>query len=83
MYKRQLKRTLKGVQAMTDAIEAKGSQVRESTAGDFRSEIIQLKGKTASIIKTVDEVSASVSDLEKNTTASIKVVSDAVTARCV
>ena len=65
---------------MTDAIEAKGSQVRESTAGDFRSEIIQLKGKTASIIKTVDEVSASVSDLEKNTTASIKVVSDAVTA---
>ena len=75
-----LKRTLKGVQAMTDTIEAKGSQVRESTAGDFRSEIIQLKGKTASIIKTVDEVSASVSDLAKNTTASIKVVSDAVTA---
>lgn len=74
-----LKRTMKGIQGMSDTIEAKGKQKKEQSFG-LQSEIIQLKGKSAVLIKSVEEVSATVSDLEKNTTAQIKVVSDAVTA---
>lgn len=72
-----LKRTMKGIQAMSDTIESKGSQTMEQNI-NIESEITQLKGKTAKIIKSVDEVSVTLSDLEKNTTAQIKTLSDAI-----
>lgn len=75
-----LSRTIKGIQAMMDTVESKGSQTRGELSGGIQSEIIQLKGKTATIIKSVDEVSVKLSDVEKNTAASIKVVSDQITA---
>lgn len=69
-----LSRTIKGIQAMMDTVESKGSQTRGELSGGIQSEIIQLKGKTATIIKSVDEVSVKLSDVEKNTAASIKVM---------
>lgn len=74
-----LQRTMKGIQGMSDTIESKGSQTMKQNTG-IATEIIQLKGRTAKLVKTVDEVSATLSDLEKNTTAQLKVVSDAITA---
>lgn len=74
-----LKRTIKGIQAMQDTIESKGSPQR-SEVGTIESEIVQLKGKSAKIIKTVEEVSATVTDLEAQTSAQIKVVSDRIAA---
>lgn len=74
-----LTRTMSGIQAMMDTVEAKGTKTQKQSFG-VQSEIIQLKGKTAVIIKNVDEVSAAVTDLEKDTTAKIKVVSDQITA---
>jgi hypothetical protein len=74
-----LKRTIKGIQAMQDTIESKGSPQR-SEVGTIESEIVQLKGKSAKIIKTVEEVSATVTDLEAQTSAQIKVVSDKIAA---
>lgn len=75
-----LSRTIKGIQAMMDTVQSKGSQTRGELSSGIQSEIIQLKGKTATIIKSVDEVSVKLSDVEKNTAASIKVVSDQITA---
>ena len=74
-----LKRTIKGIQAMQDTIESKGSPQR-SEVGTIESEIVQLKGKSAKIIKTVEDVSATVTDLEAQTSAQIKVVSDKIAA---
>ena len=73
-----LSRTMRGIQAMMDTVEAKGSQARNEVSGGLQREILQLKGKTAVIVKSVEEVSATVSDLETNTSAQIKVLSDSI-----
>ena len=74
-----LTRTMSGIQAMMDTVEAKGTKTQGQEFG-IQNEIIQLKGKTAVIVRSVDEVSATVTDLEKQTAAQIKVVSDKITA---
>lgn len=74
-----LTRTMSGIQAMMDTVEAKGTKTQGRRFG-IQNEIIQLKGKTAVIVRNVDEVSATVTDLEKHTTAQLKVVSDQITA---
>lgn len=74
-----LTRTMSGIQAMMDTVEAKGTKTQGQSFG-IQNEIIQIKGKTAVIVRNVDEVSATVTDLEKHTTAQLKVVSDQITA---
>lgn len=74
-----LTRTMSGIQAMMDTVEAKGTKTRGQSF-NIQNEIIQLKGKTAVIVRSVDEVSTTVTDLEKQTTAQLKVVSDQITA---
>lgn len=74
-----LTRTMSGIQAMMDTVEAKGTKTQGQEFG-IQNEIIQLKGKTAVIVRSVDEVSATVTDLEKHTTAQLKVVSDQIAA---
>lgn len=74
-----LTRTMSGIQGMKDTVEAKGTKTQGQEFG-IQNEIIQLKGKTAVIVRTVDEVSATVTDLEKHTTAQLKVVSDQIAA---
>lgn len=74
-----LSRTMSGIQAMMDTVEAKGTKTQKQGFG-VMNEIIQLKGKTAVLVKSVDEVSVTVTDLEKNTTSQLKVVSDQISA---
>lgn len=72
-----LTRTMSGIQAMMDTVEAKGTKTQGQNFG-LRNEVIQLKGKTAVIVKQVDEVSSTLSDLEKETTSQIKQLSDSI-----
>lgn len=72
-----MSRTLSGIQAMKDTIEAKGTQGQQDTF-DITSEIQQLKGKSAVIVKSVDEVSLKMTDLETDTQANFKVVSNKI-----
>lgn len=74
-----LHRTMSGIQAMTDTIQSKGTKQQGQSFG-ISNEIIQLKGKSALIVRSVEEVYVKLSDVEKNTTAQLKVVSDAVEA---
>ena len=74
-----LHRTMSGIQAMMDTMQAKGTKQQGQSFG-ISNEIIQLKGKTAVIVRSVEEVSVKLSDVEKNTTAQVKVVSDAIEA---
>ena len=72
-----LTRTMSGIQAMMDTVEAKGTKTQGQSFG-IRNEIIQLKGKTAVIVKQVDEVSSTLTDLERKTTSQIKQLSDSI-----
>lgn len=72
-----LTRTMSGIQAMMDMVEAKGTKTQGQSFG-IRNEIIQLKGKTAVIVKQVDEVSSTLTDLERKTTSQIKQLSDSI-----
>lgn len=74
-----IKRTLKGIYALKDTHSAAGEEIR-STENNINTEIMQLKGKSAKIVKTVEEVSVTVADLESRTSAQIKVVSDQILA---
>lgn len=72
-----LTRTMSGIQAMMDTVEAKGTKTQGQSFG-IQNEIIQIKGKTAVIVKQVDEVSSTLTDLERKTTSQIKQLSDSI-----
>lgn len=74
-----MNRTMSGCQAMKDEFQSTGSQKREEVFG-IGKQIIQLEGKTAVIIKNVDEVSAKVTDLKNYTESQFKITADAITA---
>ena len=66
-------RTLKGTQVLVDEFEATGA---EEVKQDFstNNQIIQLQGKMAVIKKSVESVSATVSDLDEQLTSEINVL---------
>lgn len=74
-----LSRKLTGVQAMFDTLEARGPEYRgnEVTSND---EIIMLKSKTLVINKSVDGLTVTVSDLEKNTESKFEQTANRITA---
>ena len=74
-----MKRTTSGCQNMRDKISATGEkQLQEGMS--IQKEIQQLEGKTAVIIKNVDEVSAKVTDLKNYTEAQFKITAEAISA---
>lgn len=74
-----MKRTISGCQAMRDKIESTGSQTREEQF-TIQRQITQLEGKTAVIVKTVDEVSATVTDLAEETEAQFVITAGQIQA---
>lgn len=74
-----LKRTLKGIQAMTDTYEAQGTKERKQNFG-IPMQIMQLEGKTAVIKKSVEEVSVRVTDLKAETEARFAITTEQILA---
>lgn len=74
-----VKRTLKGIYALKDTHSATGEEIR-STEHNVNTEIIQLKGKAAILKRNVEEVSAELIDLEKNTTAKFEITAEQILA---
>ena len=74
-----LKRTLKGIYALRDSYGAEGEEIR-GIETDINKEIIQLQGKATFIKKNVDEVSARLVDLGKNTEAQFKITAEEIAA---
>jgi hypothetical protein len=72
-----LQRTLTGIQGLRDVFVAEGEEEQIQNFG-LNYEIQQLKGRTARIVKTVDEVSVTVSDLETNLSGEIAVLAGQV-----
>ena len=70
-------RTISGIQALKDTYEAKGNYVRanEVSAND---EIIQLKGKSLEIKKSVEELSSELTDFEKSASTKFTQTDEAI-----
>lgn len=65
------KRTLKGIQSLTDEISASGNQKRSEPSG-INTDIQQLKGKTLKIVKSIEELSSTITDVEKDLESQIR-----------
>lgn len=74
-----IKRTMKGIYALKDTYSATGEELRTEEQG-ANAEIIRLKGKAAYLKKNVDEVSASLVDLEKQTEAKLTITAEKIEA---
>lgn len=59
-----LKRTLKGIQALRDTYESQGKQEYSERVNSLRKSIIQLKGKTNELERTVEETKSTITDVE-------------------
>ena len=64
-----LQRVLTGIQALRDAYEANVNKTLPTKANSVSDQIIQLKGKTNILERTVEETRSELSDLEDNTSS--------------
>ena len=62
-----LQRTLKGIQALRDEIRADGVEKYGDKVNGVQKSIIQLKGKTNVLVRTVDETRSELKNLESST----------------
>lgn len=67
-----LKRTLKGIQALRDEYEATGEEYRSTQVNSVHKSIIQLKGKTNVLTRTIEETNSKITDIESGLSSEIK-----------
>lgn len=67
-----LKRTLKGIQALRDDYEATGEEYRSTQVNSVHKSIIQLKGKTNVLTRTIEETNSKITDVESGLSSEIK-----------
>ena len=59
-----LQRTLKGIQALRDTYDAEGERYQSEDVNSVHESIIQLKGKTNVLTRTVEETNSRITDVE-------------------
>lgn len=67
-----MKRTLKGIQALRDDYEAAGEEYRSTQVNSVHKSIIQLKGKTNVLTRTIEETNSKIVDVESGLSSEIK-----------
>lgn len=65
IYTYILRRTLKGIQALRDTYDAEGEQYQKQKVNSVHESIIQLKGKTNTLKRTIEETKLTITDVEK------------------
>lgn len=78
VYTYILQRTLKGIQALRDSYTAEGEEYRTGQVNGLQKQIIQLKGKTNLLTRTVDETRLEMKDINQNLSTQIKAVAGEV-----
>lgn len=78
IYTYILQRTLKGIQALRDSYTAEGEEYRTGQVNDIMKSIIQLKGKSNVLTRTVEETRLEMKDIENDLSTEIKVVAGEV-----
>lgn len=75
-----LERTLKGIQALRDSYRANGVERYTEEVNGINKSIIQLKGKTNVLIRTVEETRLEMKDLESGLSNEIKITAGEIRA---
>ena len=74
-----LKRTLKGIQALRDAISADGEEFRTKKVNSVHEDILQLKGKSNVLERTIEETKSTITDVEKGLQSQITQNAESIT----
>lgn len=80
IYTYILQRTLKGIQALRDTYDAEGKHYQTQEVNGVREQIIQLKGKTNKLTRTVEETRLEMADMEKGLSNQITLNAGAIEA---
>lgn len=80
VYTYVLQRTLKGAQALKDTYTAAGEKYRSGELNGLQKSIIQLKGKTNTLTRTVEETRLEMRDIEQNLSTEISITAEGLTA---
>ena len=75
-----LKRTLKGIQALRDSLSSHGKEKYEEAVNSLHASIIQLKGKTNKLERTVEETKSTITDVEAGLESQIRQTAGSITA---
>lgn len=75
-----LKRTLKGIQALRDDLEADGEEYRTSKVNGIQRSILQLKGKSNTLERSIEETKSTIVDVEKGLQSQITQTAERITA---
>lgn len=78
VYTYILQRTLKGIQALRDSYTAEGEEYRTGQVNGIMKSIIQLKGKSNVLTRTVEETRLEMKDIENDLSTEIKAVAGEV-----
>lgn len=73
-----LRRVLKGIQSLKDTLEADGSEIYGENINSLHKSILQLKGKTNVLTRTVEETKSEIRDVEAGLTSSITQTADKI-----
>lgn len=73
IYTYILQRTLKGIQALKDSYTAEGEEYRTGQINGIMKSIIQLKGKSNVLTRTVEETKLELKDVNENLSAQISI----------
>lgn len=75
-----LMRTLKGIQALRDQISADGEEYRTKKVNSVHEDILQLKGKSNVLERTIEETKSTITDVEKGLQSQITQNAQSITA---
>lgn len=78
IYTYILQRTLKGIQALWDSYTAEGEEYRTGQVNGLMKSIIQLKGKSNVLTRTVEETRLEMKDIKNGLSTEIKAVAGEV-----
>lgn len=73
-----LERTLKGLQGLTDTFSAKGTEVYAEKVNSIHKSIVQLKGKTNILTRTIEETKLEMKDMGEGLSATISVTASQI-----
>lgn len=74
-----LSRSLKGIGTLIDTYEAKGGELRANEVS-ASEEIMQIKGRTLKLSKSIDGISSELTDFEKNTASKFEQTDESISA---
>ena len=80
IYTYILQRTLKGIQKPWDSYSANGEEYRSEKLNGLQKSIIQLKGKTNTLTRTVEETRLEMRDIEQGLSNEISITAEGLSA---